>query len=79
MTHLLVQPRGRIFVKGYKFFSFAKKVVRKIGKIVTGNHSNKLLYYAKESSTYVFKTASKITIQNTAKAAGDLIGNMNIS
>ena len=76
MTHLLVQPRDRIFVKGYRFFLFAKNMVRKIGKIVSGYYSNKLLYHAKESSTYVLKTASKITIQNTVKAAGDLIGNI---
>ena len=51
-------------------------MVRKIGKIVSGNYSNKRLYHAKESSTYALKTASKIAIQNTAKAASDLIGNI---
>ena len=76
MTYLLVQPRDRIFVKGYKLFSFAKNMARKIGKIVSGNYSNKRLYHAKASSTYALKTASNITIQNTAKAASDLIGNI---
>ena len=76
MTHLLVQPRDRIFVKGYRFFLFAKNMVRKIGKIVSGYYSNKLLYHAKESSTYALKTASKMTIQNTEKSAADLIGNI---
>ena len=76
MTYLLVQPRDRIFVKGYKFFSFVKNMVRKIGKIVSGYYSNKLLYHAKESSTYALKTASKMTIQNTEKSAADLIGNI---
>ena len=76
MTHLLVQPRDRIFVKGYRFFLFAKNMVRKIGKIVSGYYSNKLLYHAKESSTYALKTALKMTIKNTAKAAGDLIDNI---
>ena len=51
-------------------------MVRKIGKIVSGNYINKRLYHAKESPTYALKTASKITIQNTAKAASDLIGNI---
>ena len=76
MTYLLVQPRDRIFVKGYRFFLFAKNMVRKIGKIVSGYYSNKLLYHAKESSTYALKTASKMTIQNTEKSAADLIGNI---
>ena len=30
-------------------------------------------YHDKESSTYALKTASKMTIQNTAKATDDLI------
>ena len=51
-------------------------MVRKIGKIVSGYYSNKLLYHAKESSTYALKTALKMTIKNTAKAAGDLIDNI---
>ena len=76
MTYLLVQPRDRIFVKGYRFFLFAKNMFRKIGKIVSGYYSNKLLYHAKESSTYALKTTSKMTIKNTAKAAGDLIDNI---
>ena len=48
-------------------------MVRKIGKIVSGYYSKKLLYHDKESSTYALKTASKMTIQNTAKATDDLI------
>ena len=78
MTHLLVQSRDRIFVKGCKFFSFAKNMVRKIGKILSGYYSKKLLYHAKESSTYALKTTSKMTIQNTAKAAGDLIDTISL-
>ena len=78
MTHLLVQSRDRIFVKGYKFFSFAKNMVRKIGKILSGYYSKKLLYHAKESSTYALKTTSKMTIQNTAKAADDLIDTISL-
>ena len=32
MTRYSVQPRNRIFVKGYGFLSFAKNVVENIGK-----------------------------------------------
>ena len=32
MTRYLVQPRDRIFVKGYGFLAFAKNMGRKIGK-----------------------------------------------
>ena len=33
MTSYLVQPRDRIFVKGYEFLSFAKNMDKNIGKI----------------------------------------------
>ena len=32
MTHCSVQLRDRIFVKGYKFLSFAENIGRNIGK-----------------------------------------------
>ena len=32
MTHYSVQPRNQIFVKGYKFWSFAKNVGKNISK-----------------------------------------------
>ena len=38
MTRYSVQPRDRIFVKGYGFFSFAKNMGKNIGK----NTSKKL-------------------------------------
>ena len=61
------EPRDRIYLKGYGFFSFAKNIGNKYGK--------KLFDTAKKSTTDVIKTASKRAIQKTAEATGDLIGN----
>ena len=46
-----VQPRDRIFVKGYGFLSFAKNMSKNIGKNknknLSGKYSQKLLDHAK--------------------------------
>ena len=74
-----IQPRDRIFVKGYGFLSFAKNMGKNIGKniskILSGKCSQKILDHTKQSATDAFKTASKRGIQKPAKATGDLIGN----
>ena len=45
-----VQPRDRIFVKGYGFLSFAKSMGKNIGKNISkklsGKYSQKLLHHA---------------------------------
>ena len=41
MTCYSVQPRNRIFVKGYGFLSFAKNMGRNIGKNISKNLSSK--------------------------------------
>ena len=41
MTHYSVQPRDRIFVKGYRFFSFTKNMGKIIGKYISKNLSSK--------------------------------------
>ena len=46
-----------------------------MGKNLSNKYSQKLLDSAKNSTTDAIKTASKIAIQKTAEAAGDLIGN----
>ena len=46
-----------------------------MGKSLSNKYSQKLLDNAKKSTTDAIKTASKIAIQNTAKATGDSIGN----
>ena len=62
-----LEPRDRIYVKGYGFMSFARSMSNKYGK--------KLVDTAKTSATDAVKTASKRAIQKTAEATGDLIGN----
>ena len=79
MTRYSVKPRDRIFVKGYRFLSFAKNMGKNIGKNINKNLSSKyswkLLDHANLSATDALKTASKRTIQNTEEETGDLIGN----
>ena len=79
MTLYSFQPKDRIFVKGYGFFSFAKNMGKNIGKSksknLSGKHSQKLLNHAKRSATESLKTTSKRVIQKLAEATGDLIGN----
>ena len=66
-----IEPRDRVYVKGYGFLSFAKNM----GKSLSNKYGQKLLDSAKKSTTDAIKTASKRAIQKTAKATGDLIGN----
>ena len=60
-------PRFRKYVKGYGFFSFAKKFGNKYGK--------KLMDTATKTGMDAAKIASKRAVQKTAEATGDLIGN----
>ena len=70
-----IEPRDRIYVKGYGFLSFAKNM----GKNLSNKYGQKLLDSAKNSTTDAIKTASKTAIQKTAKATGDLIDNNKIA
>ena len=67
----LIEPRNKIYVKGYGFLSFTKNV----GKNLSNKYSQRLLDTAKKSTTDAIKTTSKRAIQKTAEATGDLIGN----
>ena len=60
-----------IYVKGYRFLSFAKN----IGKSLTSKYGQKLFDSAKKSTTNVIKRTLKRAIQKTAEATGDLIDN----
>ena len=62
-----IEPRDRVYVKGYGFMSFTRSMSNKYGK--------KLVDTAKKSATDAIKTASKRAIQKTAEATGDLVGN----
>ena len=79
MTRYSVQPIDQIFVKGYQFLSFTKKMGRNIGKNISknlnGKFSQKHLNHAKQSATDALKTDSKRVIQKTTEATGDFIGN----
>ena len=61
------EPRFRKYVKGYGFFSFARKFNNKYGK--------KLIDTATKTEIDAAKTASKRVVQITAEATGDLTGN----
>ena len=41
MTGYLVQPRHRVYVKGYGFLSFARDIGRNVGKTTSKNLSSK--------------------------------------
>ena len=66
-----IEPRDRIYVKGYGFLSFAKNM----GKSLSSKYGQKLLDSAKKSTTDAMKTDSKISIQKTVEATADLISN----
>ena len=65
-----VEPRDRIYVKGYGFLSFAKNM----GKSLSNKYAQKRIDSAKRSTADAIKTASKRAIQKRAEATGDLIG-----
>ena len=54
-----IEPRDRIYVKGYGFLSFAKN----IGKNLSNKYGQNLLDSANESTTDAIKTSSKRAIQ----------------
>ena len=62
-----IEPKDRIYVKGYGIMSFARNMCNKYGK--------KLVDTATKSATDAIKTASKRAIQKTAEATSDLVGN----
>ena len=66
-----IEPRDRIYVKGYGFLSFAKNM----GKRLSNKYGQKILDSTKKSTTDAKKTASKRAIQKTAEATGVLTGN----
>ena len=66
-----IEPKDRMYVKGYGFFSFSKN----IGTHLSSKYGQKLPDSAKKSTTDVIKTASKRAMQKTAEATDDLIGN----
>ena len=73
-----IDPRNRIYVKGYGFLSFAKNIDKhatKVAKNMNNKYSQIFLDSAKKFTTDARKTASKRAIQKTEEGTGDLIGN----
>ena len=66
-----IEPKDRIYVKGYRFLSFSKIM----GKSLSHKYGQKLLGSAKKSRTDAIKLHEKRKIQKTAEATGDLISN----
>ena len=50
-----IEPRDRIYLKGYGFLSFAKN----LGTHLSNKYGQKILDTAKKSTTDAIKTASK--------------------
>ena len=74
----LTECKGRMYVKGYGFLSFAKNMgthATNVAKNLSSKYGQKLLDNVKKSTADVIKTASKRAIQKTAGATGDLIDN----
>ena len=66
-----IEPRDKVYVKGYEFLSFAKN----LSKSLSNKYGQKLLDSVKKCTADAITTASKRAIQKTAEATGDLIGN----
>ena len=66
-----IEPKDRVYLKGYGFLSFAKHM----GRHLSNKYGQKNFDSAKKSIADAIKTASKRSIQKTAEATGDLIGN----
>ena len=79
MQHNSVEPRDQIFVKGYSFWSFVKKIGKNISKSLSYKNSQKPLDYAKQSVTNIVKTGSK-KIENSRSNQwfDDFTGNKNV-
>ena len=59
-----VEPRVRVYVKGYGFLSFAKNM----GKHLSDIYSQKLYDTAKKSTTDAIKTASERAIKKNSRS-----------
>ena len=61
-------------MKGYGFLYFGENMSKSLSNLSNKYHQ-KLLDSAKKSTTDAIRTASKISIQKTAEATGELIAN----
>ena len=66
-----IEPRDRIYVKGYGFLSFARNMgthTTKAAKTLSNKYSQKLFDTAKKSTTDAMKTASNRAIQKNSRS-----------
>ena len=73
-----IEPKDRIYVKGYGSLSLAKNIstdATKVAKVMSNKYSQKRLHSAKKYTIHATKTTSRRAIQKTGEATGDLIGN----
>ena len=74
MTRYSIEPRDRIFLKGYGFLSLDENKSKIVNKSVNKNSvkcTQKLHDHALQSAKDAFKTASKIVTQKTAEGTGE--------
>ena len=64
-----IEPRDRLYVKGYGLLSFANNMARNLSNMV------KNISIVLKNLQKTIKTASKRAIPKTAEATSDLIGN----
>ena len=75
MRHSL-EPEYRLYVKGYRFLSFARNFGDKYGKSMTNSKNvKKLMDGATKTSKDFAKIAGKKIIHKSAEATEDLVGN----
>ena len=66
-----IEPKDRIYVKGYGFLSFTINM----GKRLSSKYGQNILESATKSAADAIKSASKRVIQKIAEASSDSIGN----
>ena len=63
MARYSVQPRNRIFAKGYRFLSFARNMIKTTIKKLSRKYSKKLPDHTNQSASDALKTVSKRATQ----------------
>ena len=66
-----IEPRDRIYVKGYGFLSYVKNM----GKPLSNKYGQKRFNSTKKAKMDAIKASSKRAIQKTTEATGNLNGN----
>ena len=79
MTRYSIEPKDSIFVKCYRYLSFAKNMSKNVGKNLRGKYRPGMLAalqkfldhtHAKQSATDALKIALKRVVQETAEPIG---------